>query len=258
MEEFHSYRINPICKLGQGSFGYVEKIELYNSKDLLCGTYARKVLDPNSDILRNITFEEIKKRFIREVIYQSRCCHTNIIQIFLFNKHVENPYFIMEFGEADLETELKKNTLSDEEKINIMIMMLHATKKIHDMDYLHRDIKPQNIIHLNNGKYKLSDFGLVKNIDANSNTTALTAIGATMGTRKYMAPEILMESEYSRQTDIFALGVLFTDLDIKNKAIQPIIDKCKKRDKDSRYTFVDEALNDINISIEKMRSHSND
>ncbi|OQX02952.1 MAG: hypothetical protein BWK73_41000, partial [Thiothrix lacustris] len=67
MEEFHSYKIKPISTLGNGAFGYVEKIELYNSGNKLCGFYARKLLNPQPEILESITLEEIKKRFIREV-----------------------------------------------------------------------------------------------------------------------------------------------------------------------------------------------
>ncbi len=249
MEEFHSFKINPIEILGKGAFGYVEKIELYNSSKTHYGIYAKKTLSPNEDILSKISMDEIKKRFAREVFYQSNCRHQNIIQIFLFNKDISNPYFIMEIGDYDLQTLIDKNNLSENEKENIIIMMLNATKKIHDEEYLHRDIKPQNIIRFPNGVYKLSDFGLVKNIDSDSDTTALTAIGTRMGTKKYMAPEILIEGEYSKQTDIYALGILFSELSVKNKKLFQIIEKCKKRDKDSRYTSVDEIIIDFKKSI---------
>lgn len=246
MENFHSYKIRPIEPLGQGSFGYVEKIELYNSNNITCGLYARKVLFPQDDILKNISIEDIKKRFSREVIYQSKCSHQNIIQVFLFNKHVENPYFVMEIGESDLGAELKKNALSEDQKIDIMNMMLLATKKIHDEKYLHRDIKPQNIIKFPGGIYKLSDFGLVKDVDTNSDTTVLTAIGCRMGTTKYMAPEVFIEQEYSKQTDVYALGVVFSELGISSTSLGAIIDKCKNLEKKSRYSSVDEVLRDVN------------
>jgi len=210
-----------------------------------CGIYARKVLNPDPDILRSITYDEIKRRFIREVIYQSKCSHTNIIQIFLFNQYVENPYFVMEHGQTDLSSEMMTNALSEERKIEIMLMMLQATKRIHDEEYLHRDIKPQNIIKFNDNLYKLSDFGLVKNIDATNDTTAITAIGARMGTTRYMAPEINLESEYTKKTDIYALGILFNDMRIATPSLTPIINKCKQLDKDLRYNSVDDVLNDI-------------
>ena len=249
MEEFHSYKIKPVSTLGSGAFGYVEKIELYNSGNKLCGLYARKVLNPQPEILHSITLEEIKKRFIREVIYQSKCSHGNIIYIYLFNKYAENPYYIMELGESDLDGEINKNVLSEREKINIIIMLLNATKKIHDEGYLHRDIKPKNVLKFPNNVYKLSDFGLVKNIDENNQTTALTALGSIMGTRKYMAPEIHIEAEYSRQTDIYALGIVFKDLNIECAKLREVIDKCTRRDKDQRYCIIDDVLNDVYQNI---------
>lgn len=251
MEKFHSYRINPVERLGEGAFGYVEKIELYNHFDEICGLYARKVLDPKENILSGMPHDEVKRRFIREVLYQSECVHDNVISICLFNKYVENPYFIMDLGICDLQSEIKSGGLTEEEKINILKMILYGMKKIHDKNYLHRDIKPSNIVRFANGNYKISDFGLVKNVDNNSDTTALTAIGVQMGTRKYMAPEILYDSEYSKQTDIYAVGVVFDELSISNANYKKIILKCKSIDKENRYNCISEIIEDVENIEEK-------
>lgn len=64
MEKFHSYKIKPVERLGEGAFGYVEKIELYNFFDGRCGFYARKILNPKESILSGMTHDEIKRRFI--------------------------------------------------------------------------------------------------------------------------------------------------------------------------------------------------
>lgn len=251
MEEFHSYKITPVEKLGEGAFGYVEKIKLYNSRDHFCGLYSRKILQPSQRIIESISFEEIKRRFTREVIYQSLCSHDNVTSIYLFNKHAENPYFIMELAEYSLDTEIKNNSLRDQEKIDIFIMMLQGVKRVHDKGYLHRDIKPQNILKFSTGIYKISDFGLVKNTDNASNTTALTAIGQAMGTQKYMAPEIFYNTEYSKQTDIFALGKVMEDLHVEDKECQLIIKKCYSMPKNERYKAVDEILLELtNIGID--------
>ncbi len=243
MEKFHSYTIKPVGKLGEGAFGYVEKIELYNSMGDLCGIYARKILNPSEDILKSISKEEIKKIFIREAICQSKCVHDNVISIYLFNKNIETPWFIMEFGACDLESEINKQSLTETEKVNIIKMMLYGVKKIHGKDYLHRDIKPSNIIKFKDDKYKISDFGLVKNISSNSN---LTAIGTVMGSGKYRAPEILYDAEYSQQTDIFALGMVFEELSIKDTSFKEVINKCKNVDKKARYNNITEVLSDVN------------
>ncbi|WP_323938204.1 serine/threonine-protein kinase [Aeromonas caviae] len=245
MEEFHSYRIKKIKRLGEGAFGYVDEVELYNSGNKLCGVYARKTLSPQEDILNEISWEEIRRRFTREVIYQSQCPHRNIVYIYLFNKHAEKPYFIMDLGSSDLNSEIHSGTLSQPDRVSIFKSVLMATKKIHDKNFLHRDIKPQNIIKFPDGSYKLSDFGLVKNVDANDKSTVLTLIGGIMGTTRYMAPEILIDAEYSQQTDIYALGMVFNDLGIRDTKLQKIATKCTRRDKDSRYTTIDEILHDI-------------
>jgi|GEM_PF-613288 len=245
MEEFRGYKIKPIERLGEGAFGYVEKVELYNLDGGLCGIYARKVLAPQGNILSSISIEEIKRRFIREVTYQSYCSHANIIYIYLFNRYAENPYFVMELGECDLEEEINAGQLTYIDKVRIVLMVLNAAKKIHDKGYLHRDIKPKNILKFGTGLYKLTDFGLVKDIDGERNTTALTAIGCMMGTRKYMAPEIMIDAEYSAQTDIYALGIVFREMKIDNALLSVIIEKCVKRDKVDRYETIDEILRDI-------------
>ncbi|MBT3145056.1 protein kinase domain-containing protein [Neptunomonas phycophila] len=249
MEKFRSYQIKPIGKLGDGAFGYVEKIKLYNSSGQFCGFYSRKILRPSQNIIESISLEEIKRRFTREVIYQSHCSHTNVTPIYLFNKYADKPYFVMELAESSLDTEIENKSLDDTAKINIFIMMLRGVKKVHDIGYLHRDIKPQNVLKFSTGMYKISDFGLVKNTDNGSNTTALTAIGQAMGTQRYMAPEILYNAEYSKQTDIFALGKVMEDLHVENKECQSIIQKCSSMDKRLRYEEIDEILSEL-ISID--------
>jgi serine/threonine-protein kinase len=246
MEKFHSYTIESIGELGEGAFGYVEKVKLYNYYNNSCGVYARKILSPKAHILASMSIEEIKKRFIREVIYQSKCVHDNVVNIFLFNKYIENPWFIMELGDYHLESEIAEKSLTEAEKINIIKMMLYGVKKIHDNDYLHRDIKPSNIIKFTNNTYKISDFGLVKNIDPNSDTAALTAIGITMGTEKYMAPELRWGAAPSQQTDIYSLGVVFEELLIENSNFQSIISKCTNGLSNHRYNNIDEILLAVN------------
>lgn len=242
MENFRTYKINPIKRLGNGAFGYVEKIELYGAKDYFCGHFARKVLSPSADILASVTEDELKRRFIREALYQSRCVHENVIYVYLLNSAAKNPYFVMELGEVDLLSQIQEKILTENEKISISRMLLRGVKKIHDKEYLHRDIKPHNIIRFSNGVYKISDFGLVKSNDASRDTTALTAIGQRMGTHRYMAPEVLYDAEYSKQTDIFALGRVMEDLAIQNGDYCSIIKRCLCAEKNERYSTIDDVI----------------
>lgn len=254
MDILGNYKIESLSKIGEGAFGYVEKVNLYNLDDKLCGVYARKVLSPVDEIIKNVTVEEIKRRFTREVIYQSNLAYGNVASVYLFDKNAQNPYFIMELALSSLDFELYGNELTNEDKINCIKMVLEGLKVIHDKGYLHRDIKLQNILKFEGGVYKISDFGLVKNTSS-TDTTALTAIGQAMGTRKYMAPEILYNAEYSKQTDIYAVGQVMEDLRIEGEQFQNIMKKCKALDKKQRYQDVEDILFDfINSVPDKMEA----
>lgn len=247
MEEFRGYRIYPVQKLGEGGFGYVESIKLYNPDGVFCGDYARKVLSPNQHVIASVTWEEIRRRFEREVIYQSKCASSYVMPVYIFNMYAEQPYFIMDLGVDDLQGVISKGALEDSAKKEIVKMCLLGLKAIHDKGYLHRDIKPQNILRFEDGLYKISDFGLVKNTDPQKAGTDLTAIGQIMGTRRFMAPEILYNAEYSKSTDIFALGQVLIDLDVHDKSYKDVFAGCVSMQKEVRYADVDKILNDLNI-----------
>ena len=173
MEERGNYLIEPLEVIGSGGFGLVEKIRLYNSQRKICGLYARKILRPDA------TNPELFTRFEREVRYQTECLHTNIVQIFICHLQNAQPWFVMELAETNLEEEIKSGTLTKAEKISIVKMVLNAVGWIHKKGYLHRDIKPLNVLKFKDGIYKLSDFGLAKNVSPDANTQLLTQIGNT-------------------------------------------------------------------------------
>lgn len=162
----------------------------------------------------------------------------------------EQPWFIMELAEESLADTLEKNSyldssqrLSYSDKLNILKMVLSGLNYLHKKGFLHRDIKPENILKYPNGEYKLSDFGLIKNL--NSASTALTQIGQKMGTSQYMSPEILSGGDYSIQSDIFAIGVVMEELQLDSK-YDKIMQKCTARKPKDRYMSVQEIINDIN------------
>jgi len=146
MEARGNYRLRPISELGRGTFGRVEKIKLFNSSEHLCGYYARKSLAVNHDIVGSIfTPDDWRRRFEREVTYQSRCRHSNVVPVLIHNLEAENPWFVMPLADTDLMKEIDGNVLSDDEKLSAIRMMLLGVEYIHSRGYLHRDLKPENI-----------------------------------------------------------------------------------------------------------------
>jgi len=90
-----------------------------------------------------------------------------------------------------------------------------AVAHLHRQQIIHRDIKPGNVLIMDDGTLRVSDFGLVKNL-APSDDTAMaapaTSTGAVMGTRAYMAPEQARGQPASKAADVYSLGILLAEL----------------------------------------------
>ncbi len=249
MEEFGNYLIEPLEEIGSGTFGYVEKVNVYNKSRTNKVTFARKYFRPNYTPSES-ELSELQERFKREVIYQADCFHNNIAPICMYNLNTDKPWFIMELAESNLETILASDDclegdkkLSESDKLSILKMVLDGVAYLHQKNFLHRDIKPLNILKFPDGTFKISDFGLIKNLNSQSNP--ITQIGQQMGTNKYMAPEI-ENGIYSIQSDIYALGVLMEELELSEK-YDDIIGKCTQRKPKNRYQSVLEIIEQINL-----------
>ncbi|EMV9341392.1 TPA: serine/threonine protein kinase [Vibrio diabolicus] len=249
-----NYKFKVIEPLGEGGFGFVEKIELIRDykKGELPKQYARKVLAPKNDL------KMFKERFKREVVSQNKCQHKFVVDIYLADLDCDSPYFIMELADCDLADLINSGSLSEQDKLNVMMMTCKGLQHIHKMGYLHRDIKPFNILKFSHDKYiqlngevtpdvfyKISDFGLIRKTDPDPQSDVLTSFGTILGTTRYCAPELLYSGIYTQQTDIFALGKVFEELNVKDEHLQKIIAKCSELDARARYTKVAHILEDI-------------
>ena len=159
---------------------------------------------------------------------------------------VEVPHFIMELAECDLQTIIDAGNLSECEKLNIIYNICLGVQHIHSLGFLHRDIKPFNILKFTDDVYKISDFGLVRKTIPSGESEVLTSIDIRLGTDNYVAPELnYIGSDYTEATDVFAMGKVFQNLKVKDIALQRIITKCTKMDPENRYSSVNELLVDL-------------
>ena len=164
---------------------------------------AVKVLHPH------LHDQNLIKRFKHEARAAARCAHRNIVTVFDFGTTDDLPYMVMEYVEGiDLHTFLKtESTLTIRQSCDIVLQVLNALAYAHQHGVVHRDIKPGNILLLEDGLVKVADFGVAK-ID----TSELTHVGDMIGTPNYMSPEAQFGAIVDGRSDIYALGVVLLEL----------------------------------------------
>lgn len=163
---------------------------------------ALKVLSPalSSD-------EKLIRRFEREIDILKRMSHPNIVKYYGGGTHEQQRYYAMEFIDGgSLQDILKKRQRLDWERtVQVGRQLCAALEHAHNAGIIHRDLKPGNLFISRKGRLKLGDFGIARDTEA----TALTAAGKTVGTYAYMAPEqIHGNAPISRKTDLYAAGCL--------------------------------------------------
>lgn len=242
MEGRANYLIEPLEEIGNGGYGVVEKINLYNTANHLCGLYARKLL------ILGTSDDDVYQKFKREIKAQCHCLHKNIVQIFITNLESQIPWFVMELAKNSLADEMDSGAMSSKEKIKVLKDVLNGLLFIHKKGYLHRDIKPQNILKFDDGTYKLSDFGLAKSINP-TKSQFVTRVGEFYGSPEFFDFGVMAHG-YSEQSDIYSVGVLIEHLNIDET--DNIVIKCKHKQLNKRFLNVEQVINEIsNLDGEK-------
>lgn len=189
-------------QLGAGGMGVVYLAVYQKTKQKV----ALKVLAPDLT-----TDKGLLARFEREIEILKKLRHPNVVRYYGGGKHENQRYYAMEIVTGgSLEDMLKKRgKLSWEDTITFSRQVCEALHFAHEAGVVHRDLKPANLLLSKSGKVKLTDFGIARD----SNRTALTAAGKTVGTFAYMAPEqITGKASITRKTDLYALGCVMFEL----------------------------------------------
>jgi len=122
-----------------------------------------------------------------------------------------NDYYFMVLEYCDLgnplthQAKIKTKCFPLKEGLEILSQIMHGLRVIHEKNYIHRDIKSENVLIKSSERgriFKIADFGFARPVKSGTASTVC-------GTQKYMAPEILKNLPYTRSVDIWALDILF-------------------------------------------------
>jgi serine/threonine protein kinase len=152
----------------------------------------------------------LERRFLLEVDALKTLEHPNIVgfkdYFFLNTYH----YLVMEYMDAGSTDQLMRaaGPVDARYAVPILYQVLAGVAHAHGLGYIHRDLKPNNLLLNRRGQAKITDFGIAKVLGGES----FTKQGFVLGTTAYMAPEYLTSGRDSEQLDIYSLGVSFYEI----------------------------------------------
>jgi serine/threonine protein kinase len=201
--DFGPYKI--LAELGRGGMGVVYQALDQRDNRLVA---IKQLVGTNIDPAKE---QEFRDRFKRESVTASRLKHPNIVTVFDVSTDTETLFYVMEFLEGHSlrrELEINGGRLTPERYWPIFAQVVEGLSFAHSMNVVHRDVKPDNIFILNDGRVKLTDFGIARAADDYEQTN-LTKTGVMMGTLAYVSPEQLQDAKnVDHRADIFSLGVV--------------------------------------------------
>ncbi len=196
----HIYRVE--SQIGSGGMASVYRaLNLANRR-----YYAIKILKEEF-----ATDAEFLRRFQREAKAALHLSHENIVQAYGVGTYEGLPYIILEYVEGDTLKDIITNNgpMPPRLAVNLVSQLLEALSAAHRAGIIHRDVKPQNIIVTEKGRVKLTDFGIAREINANT----ITFSGSTiLGSVHYLSPEQAKGKIVTRSSDLYSTGIVLYEI----------------------------------------------
>jgi len=219
--------------------------------------------------------KEFSERFLREARIISQLVHPNIVTVYDVGIHEGNHYLSMEYIRGrDLQQAYR--SLSKQQIISAIRDVAKALEYAHQKGYVHRDVKPENIMLHDDGRVVLMDFGIARGSDTTLN---MTKTGRAIGTPYYMSPEQTKGQPVDHRSDLYSLGVVLYQMlagyvpydadsaiavGIKHvsepipqltnslRFLQPIINTCMSKNPAHRYQHASELIHVLEAIPEDM------
>jgi eukaryotic-like serine/threonine-protein kinase len=154
--------------------------------------------------------EDQLQRFRQEARAVAKLTHPNVVSVIDAGEDGGHPYIVFEYvkGETLKQRIARVGALDTQEAIAYAIEVARGLSVAHARSMVHRDIKPQNVLIDEEGRAKLTDFGISRQLEQDG----MTATGRVLGTTDYVAPEQAMGKAVDPRSDIYSLGVVLYEM----------------------------------------------
>src|SRR5256714_2521345 len=193
-------RYSIISRLGSGGMA-----DVYCAQDVQLGRkVALKLL-----YRRFAQDEQFVERFKREASAAAGLQHPHVVGVYDRGEFDGTYYIAMEYLEGRSLKQIVEDEgpLAPERAIELVVQILRAARFAHQRGVIHRDIKPHNVIVDEEGRVKVTDFGI-----ARAGASDMTETGSIMGTAQYLSPEQAQGHAVSAQSDLYAIGIVLYEL----------------------------------------------
>src|SRR5882757_766274 len=219
------------------------------------------------------------ERFRQEARAVAKLSHPNVVSVIDAGEDGGYPYIVFEYVEGEtLKARINRiGPLDVQEALAYAIEIARGLTVAHARKMVHRDIKPQNILIDAEGRAKLTDFGISRQLEQDG----MTATGRVLGTTDYVAPEQAMGRRTDQRSDIYALGVVLYEMltgevpfaadsqvgvamkhvneelpDVQ--ALRPelsaasalVVERATAKDPEKRYADIGEMIDDLSTALE--------
>ncbi len=173
------------------------------------------------------------RRFEREARIAARLSHPNLVGIHDLGFDRERPYLVMELVEGET---LAERFDRDEDSVDLPELartLLDVLTTVHEAGIVHRDIKPANVLFGDDGRIRLTDFGIARILETGTHSS-ITETGMVVGTRRYMAPEVRGGGAPTPASDLYSLGVLLAECGAEATPLARLSRRLRSADPDER------------------------
>jgi eukaryotic-like serine/threonine-protein kinase len=223
--------------------------------------------------------EDQLQRFRQEARAVAKLTHPNVVSVIDAGEDGGYPYIVFEYvkGETLKQRIARVGALDTQEAIAYAIEVARGLSVAHARNMVHRDIKPQNVLIDEEGRAKLTDFGISRQLEQDG----MTATGRVLGTTDYVAPEQAMGKGADPRSDIYSLGVVLYEMlvgqvpfhadsqvgvamkhvneelpDVQRRrpeasaAVALVVERATAKDPAERYQGIGEMIDDLETALE--------